>query len=296
MTAPITIVATKPDPAQLDLLIRANTQDLLDGVGLGTVRRGRWLLDALSRPAARRFARHVIAYDEIVGARGLAAGGAWAVQHLARGMEVRDQDRVPRSGPLLIVANHPGLGDTTALFAAIPRADLRIVAADRQFLRALPHTSRYLLTISEDPISRLRSIRSVARHLRSGGAVLTFPAGAIEPDPASLEGAIESLQGWSESLDMVVRLAGDVTVVPAIVSGVVAREALRHPLTRIRRRDKDRQWLAALLQIQLRALRTTTIRVAFGAPIRPRSDGGEMRRTVLAEAARLIGAAGVGDP
>jgi 1-acyl-sn-glycerol-3-phosphate acyltransferase len=290
MTSPINIAATIPDSIQLEQLIHANTQDLLDGLGLGGVRRGRWLLEALSRPAALRFARGVATYDAIVGQQGLAAGGAWAVQHLARGMEVHGQDRIPASGPLLIVANHPGLGDTTALFAAIPRGDLRIVAADRLFLRAMPHTSRHLLYIGDDPASRLRSIRAVARHLRSGGAVLTFPAGAIEPDPASLPGAMESLRSWSASLELFVRLAGDVTVVPAIVSGVLSPHALRHPLTRIRRHPKDQQWLAALLQIQLRSLRTTTIRVAFGEPIRARiGDLHGVREAVLGEAGRLIG-------
>ncbi len=80
---------------------------------------------------------------------------------------------------------------------------------------------------------------------------------------------------------------------PAIVSGVLSPAALRHPATYLRRRPKDRQWLAALLQIQRPALRRVTVRVAFGRPIRavggPHGDDpGVLREAIKAEARRLI--------
>lgn len=279
--------------AQLATLTRVNTADMLAAFGLGQTQRSRPLLELACRRPAQRFARHAIRFDDIVGAAGLQAGGAWAVRQFVRRIVVSGAEHLPRNGPLLIVANHPGLADTIALFAATPRPDLRIVAADRPFLRALPNLTRYLFTLDEAQPGRMGLVRSVARHLRSGGAVLNFPGGRIEPDPATLPGAAAALAHWSESIDLFARLAAEVAVVPAIVSGVLSPAALHHPLTRLRRRPEDRLWLGAMLQILFPALNTTTVRVIFGQPIaaadlRATDDATAVSRAVLAVAHRLI--------
>lgn len=273
---------------QLAMLIQANTDDILGAFGLGGVRRGRRVLELLCRGAARGLARTVVAYDEQVAAGGLRAGGVWAMRRFGARLEVAGAEHIPAAGPLLIVANHPGLSDTTALFAAIERSDLRIVAADRLFLRALPHTSPHLLYIDETATSRFGAVRAAARHLRDGGAVLTFPAGRIEPDPAVLVGAERSLDSWSESIELLARLTPGVAIVPAIVGGVLSPAALRHPLTALRRRPQDKQWLAALLQIQLRSLQGVTVSVAFGRPLCTGADE-TIGTAIKREARRLLG-------
>lgn len=292
MQQPIATDQPRPNPRaeQLALLSRVNTDDLLGGLGLGDIRRGRRLLEWLVQLPARRFAHDVITYDAAVGNAGLAAGGAWAIRRFAAGVTITEQQRYPRTGPTLFVANHPGLWDTTALFTAIERPDLRIVAAERPFLRALPNTSRYLFYIDATAASRTKTIRAIARHLRSGGAVLTFAAGQIEPDPAVLPGASEAVAQWSDSIDVFARFASDLTIVPVIVSGVLSPAALRHPLTYIRRQPKDREWLAALLQIQLRAYQRALVNVAFGTPIAVAAHRSQttISSIVKAEARRLI--------
>ena len=129
-----------------------------------------------------------------------------------------------------------------------------MVAAERPFLDALPNTSRHLLAVAETPAGRSGVVRAAARHLRGGGAVLTFPGGRIEPDPAVL--------------------APGLTVVPVVVSGVISPMALRVPLTRLRRRKRDREWLAATLQMLTPALRDVDASVEFGRPIYAGAGGG----------------------
>jgi hypothetical protein len=271
---------------RVEVLTRVCVDELLDAFGLGGVSRGRRPLERISRIPAKRLAGQVATYDEIVGESGLAAGGAWALKRMARRVEVEGRENVPLEGPVLLVANHPGLADSLALFAMVPRRDLRVVAAERPFLKALPNTSRYLFPVAEESTGRLGVVRSAVRHLKRGGTVLTFPGGKIEPDPAVLPGAVEALGRWSESLDLFARLVPNLTVVPAAVSGVLSPTALHNPLIFVRRRARDREWLAATLQMLTPALRNVTTRVAFGRPVH--AAGGAVRETVLDEMRRLI--------
>jgi hypothetical protein len=286
---PITSPVTSGRSERVETLTRVCVEDLLSAFGLGTLRHGRRPLELLSRIPARRLARQVATYDGIVGESGLAAGGAWALERMTRRVEVEGRENVPREGPLLLVSNHPGLSDTVALFATTPRPDLRVVAAERPFLKALPNTSRYLLTVAETSPGRFGLIRAAARHLRKSGAVLTFPGGKIEPDPAVLPGAVEALERWSASVDLFARLVPELAVVPVIVSGVLSPTSLRNPLTFLRRRREDREWLAATLQMMTPGLYDVTVKVSFGQPVRAGdSSDRPVGQAVLGEARCLV--------
>jgi hypothetical protein len=281
------------DRSQLDWLTEINTDDMLEALGLAQQWRGRRALRWLCRAPARALARQVIAYDDYVGAHGLAAGAGWIVRRHVRRVEAAGVEGVPRDGPLLIVANHPGLTDTMALFASLPRADLRIVAADRPFLRALPNTSRHLIYLPDGAGERLGVVRAVASHLRRGGAALTFPGGEIEPDPAVLPDASAALARWSESVGLFARALPELRVMPAIVSGVLSAAAQRHPLTRLRRARADRERFGAMLQILVPAYRAVDVRVAFGPPLRAAdlaagADARAITQAIIVEARRLI--------
>jgi len=260
--------------------------DLISAFGLGEVSHGREVMESISRIPARRLARQILTYDRIVGESGLGAGGAWALKRLSRNTSIEGQENVPRGGALLLVSNHPGLADAVALFAATPRDDLRVIAADRPFLEALPNTSRHLLTVSETSAGRSGIVRAAARHLRSGGSVLTFPGGRIEPDPAVSPGAVRALDRWSSSADLFVRLIPGLVVVPVVVSGVISPSALRNPLIHLRRRRRDREWLAATLQVLVPALRNVDARVEFGRTIC--AEPGAIGDAVIEETRRLI--------
>jgi hypothetical protein len=63
--------------------------------------------------------------------------------------------------------------------------------------------------------------------------------------------------------------------------------AFHTPLTCLRRREEDRQWLASNLQMLVPALRHVTPKVTFGPPIGATTEEA-MSTVVLSEARRLM--------
>jgi hypothetical protein len=282
--------------AQLNRLIQVNIQDLLASFGLENLRFGRRLVEALCWLPARRFARQMADFDHRVGIEGLRQGSRRTLDRYVSRLEVIGLEHVPTSGPLLVFSNHPGMTDTLALFSSLPRPDLRIVASERPFLHALTSVSRQLIYVPDDPSRRMGVVRSVVGHLRRGGAALTFPAGEIEPDPACMPGAIDSLETWSESIAVFARLVPETRLLVAIVSGVIWPASLVHPLTRLGKGQKESERIAASLQIlahMLRpSLRPVAVRVAFSPPT-PAAElaGGDstaLMEAVKGQARRLI--------
>jgi hypothetical protein len=178
------------------------------------------------------------------------------------------------------------------------------IALQRPFLKSLVHVSRRLFYLPEEDGKRVALVRDVARALKSGTPVLTFPAGHIEPDPDVFPGALESLTAWTESAEVFVRLAPGIPVVPVCVRGVTWRTAAHHPLTGMRETPEDRQLLASALQLLWQLLfgsRPVTVRVQIGVPILPperqRFDGASFHAAVLEEMRQLITTApsGIGE-
>ena len=227
------------------------TEDLLRGLGLG---RASAVLGGLGRTAVGRFVRDVAEMDAAIGRSGLAAGAEVLLPRYAGPVTLHGQDRVPARGPLVVAANHAGTVDAPALWRLLAsRDDLRIIALNRPILRAVPHLASRLLHVEPEGGRRGELVRRVAEHLRSGGAVLTFPAGTIEPDPAVRPGdALASLTNWGRSVELFVRLVPDTTVLPVAVSGVISQRMLRHPLARWRATPENRELAAATLQVLVR--------------------------------------------
>jgi hypothetical protein len=250
--------------AQLERLTHINSREFLQALGLSGVPS---LAATLARPAARRIARDMVAVDDVLARQGLHAGSATVLRSLVERLVPSGADAVPREGPLLLVANHPGLTDALAICATIDRPDLRILAADYPLLRALPGISARFIWVRHGARDRLAALHDVVGTLRHGGAVLLFAAGEIEADPANGPcDAERSLERWSVSIGLIVRRVPDVRVVPVIVSGVLLRGFHQHPLTRLRQRPHDRQQLGAMLQVLARA-RAATVRVTYGQPL-----------------------------
>ena len=178
--------------SQLDTLTRINLDDLVSSFGWQENPVPAALVRRLFVHPARKFASQMVEYDTMVGRMGLHQASCQVLQHhYIRELCVHGQQNLPSDGPVLFLSNHPGMTDTVSLFAAIPHSNLRIIATHRPFLLSLPNISQHLYYISDDPGDRMRAVRQVSAHLRSGGAALTFPAGKIEPDPDVHTGAGE---------------------------------------------------------------------------------------------------------
>ena len=284
-------------PTQLEALVDINVHDLLVSFGLENLHWGRKALEAICKLPARRFAHQMVAFDRKVAEQGLHSASYNTLKNYVHRMEVEGLENIPESGPVLVLSNHPGMTDTLVLFSSLPRDDLRAVAAERPFLKSLNNVADYLIYVSDEPGKRMNVVRTAVSHLRQGGAILTFPAGEIEPDPASMPGATVSLEKWSESIAIFARLVPEVRIVSAIVSGVIWPKAMNHPLTRLRRKPRDRERLGAALQVLIQTAlpfyRPVTTRVVYGEPLRA-SDllaGGDptaIMRAVTAQARKLI--------
>jgi hypothetical protein len=270
----------------------------LEAAGLPWLRRTP--LRRLFHPPSRRFAQLALGFDHCVGTQGLAAGSAWLLRRMTAGLELGGARHLPSSGPLLVLANHPGMTDTVSLLAALAgRPDLRVIAGDRPFLRALQHVAPSLILLPEGGGARLQVLRAAVAHLQQGGALLTFPAGCIEPDPATFgrRQALDSLQRWSDSMVLLARRVPQTRWLVALVSNVVSAHTQRHPLTALRRRAADKQKLAAALQVALPRYHRMVARVDFG----PLQDAGSdraatLRAAMLAQARLLIEGLPHGDP
>lgn len=252
----------------VDVLTEINLADLLDAAGMP------WLqgtpLRRLLLPWAHRFAMAAHEFDERVGRDGLAQGSAWFMARMTGGLHTTGLEHVPAQGPVFILANHPGMTDTVALFASLAsRPDLRVIAMDRPFLRALPHVARQLIFLPADASGRLSVIRDASRHLKDGGALLTFPAGEIEPDPAVASAeSLNALRNWSGSYALLARLVPDTRFMPALVSHVISPAAQRHPVAVLRRTAHDKARLATALQVALPRYRDQVAQVSFGTALR----------------------------
>lgn len=257
--------------AQLDALTAINIHDFLASLGLENLKLGRRAFEAVCKLPAQRFAQQMVAFDSMVAEQGLHPAAYNTLKGYVNRMDMEGGENVPESGPVLVLSNHPGMTDTLVLFSSLPRADLRIVAAERPFLQSLNNVAQRLIYVPEEPGRHMAVVRRTVNHLRQGGTILTFPAGAIEPDPACMPGAIASLDHWSESVAIFARLVPEVRIVTAIVSGVVWSKALHSPLTRLRRAPADRERLGAALQAMVQLLlpfyRPVSTRVVYGAPL-----------------------------
>jgi len=224
--------------------------------------------------AAQRVAELGIGLDREVKEGGLRGGARWLLPRFVKSHSARGEENIPPEGPLVIASNHPAGVDSLVISAHVSRPDYKVIIGDIPFFENLPHVRECAIFAPEtnDIGGRMRAVRESLRHLKSGGALLIFARGGIEPDPDTMPNPDIEFNHWSRSLEIFLQHVPQTRVLVTIASGVIARASLRNPLTRIRKERPDRQRIAFLTQIARQILSGQekfgiTPRVTFGEVI-----------------------------
>src|SRR6478735_3995288 len=215
-------------------LARLSAREMVAALGVrggpSLLRRG---LELPFYAASRGLAETLALLAQEVGPRGLPDAAAGALLRCGVALSVSGVE--PGSGPCLVLANHPGAYDALSLMRAIGRRDLLILAADREFLRALSGLAAHFVFVGDAPSGRARALKRTLVWLRAGGAVLHFPAGRIEPDADFVAMGTALLEAWQPGVSVLVKacdsVAGSVCV--AGVRGVHSPRAKRLLINRL---------------------------------------------------------------
>ncbi len=201
------------------------------------------------------------------------ARGAAFVDAVLAAMDVRirvaagDVARIPRTGPVLVVANHPfgGLeGLVLAKMLLAVRRDARIMA---NFLLArIPELREVFVFV--DPFGggaaaagNIRPLKECLRVLGDGGILGVFPAGAVAHPRLENGRFAVADPAWSATVSRLARKTG-ATVVPVCFGGQNSRVfqilGLVHPLAR-----------TAMLPREFINKRGATVDARVGTPVEP---------------------------
>jgi putative hemolysin len=134
---------------------------------------------------------HLLQIDRLEDLYLRARAGQGFVRRLLDDLQVQvdvkesDFEKIPRSGPVVAVSNHPfGILDGVMLADLLTRArpDVRILT--NQLLGELPELARICFFIDpfdnlESRIANGRALKQAVKHLRAGGMLLIFPAGEV---------------------------------------------------------------------------------------------------------------------
>ncbi len=235
--------------ASITFLRRTLMDEINSAFGMPKTGFLRQVMDPLYWMPADRFAQLGIRFDQVVATLGFCEAARWVLPRFVQDTFTMGVDQVPTEGPLLITSNHPGIVDSIAISANLQRDDLKIIASGIPFIRKLPFTSQHIIFVTHNIQERMLAIRGAIRHLQEGGALLIFPSGNLDPDPAVLPGAEEALARWSPSLEIILRKVPQTQILLTIVSGVLSQSILRNPLIKFQKGFRERQKLAEFLQV-----------------------------------------------
>jgi 1-acyl-sn-glycerol-3-phosphate acyltransferase len=268
------------DPERLREFHEICKRDLAQLSGVGNSPLGRRLLYLLLGRQLRQFADNMAAFNIDVVTKGLSPAAIALCSKYHGKVAGRGLENVPASGPVLFASNHPGMFDALAVYATVPRLDIRALARPQPLLGMLSALEPNLLLLPDDGAGRTGGLRQMLQLLRADGSMLIYPAGHLEPEPFLVgrhgldEPAANELLGpWSSGVGTLVKLAArqelPLKVVPTSLSGVLSTSTWRWfgPLLKLRKTLRGREDLTAVLQVAFPFAGPTTIQVRYGAPL-----------------------------
>jgi putative hemolysin len=171
--------------------------------------------------------------------------------------------RVPRTGPLVVVANHPfGVIDGLVLchLASTIRPDIKLIA--HEVMHRAPELRESLLPVSftgtrEARMNNIETCRRAISHVKQGGSLVIFPAGGVSTARNVFGPATDA--PWQPFAARLM-LSARATVLPIHFEG--QNSWLFHAASRISERFRE----ALLIHEAARRI-ATHIRLHIGAPI-----------------------------
>lgn len=237
-------------PVSVSVLKHEITLEILAAFGLPKGHFWQTMIGSWLQKPTTRFSEIFANLDQDIAAYGLTEAVRRMIPNFIVNTQTVGAEHIPADGPLLIASNHPGTYDALSIVANAPRDDFKIIVGGMPFLKHLPVTSNHLIhSDREDNHVRANVVRSSIRHLQAGGAVLIFPSGQIDPDPAVLPGALEALQHWSKSIAIMLRRAPDTRLLTAITSGVLHKRFTRTPLTILKSDGVGKRRIMEFIQV-----------------------------------------------
>jgi len=200
-------------------------------------------------PPFKRFADVVSGLDESVARFGFPEASRQLLPRFVRNAEIMGQEHLPHDGPVLIISNHPGIIDGLLIASRLHRSDLKIVVTGFPFYHALSKLKDNFIFTTNELNDKVSAIRQSVRQLQDGGALLIFPRGTLEPDPAVMAGAETTIPQWSPSIELFLRKVPETRLVTTIVSGLIAPSSLRNPFVKLGRNPAERQSVAEIFQM-----------------------------------------------
>jgi hypothetical protein len=208
----------------------------------------------------------MIIYDRKAVKYGLVEACRWLLYKYYSGTEVTNYN-VPENKGVLLLSNHPGVGDSTALVSILKRGDIMIAALDRMFTRSLPGFYDYIIPVPEsDKSGMVKSINLMLKYLESGKIVILYPAGVIEPDPEHRSNE-EILKKW-ESLAGYLCLKARMRkfsffIIPVLVKNVFSVKSLSNPLVNLKKNLEEKEKLAALHILLTKTTKDQKVKIIF---------------------------------
>lgn len=206
------------------------------------------LIAPLLRNPASKLASILADFYEGVITRSPSQGAIETLPKFNIEVECSGHPGMPMSGPHLLISNHPGGLDSVGILSCIPRDDIKVLVSDVYLMRKLDYLNRHAIYVDFKTVGGMNALREAITHLNQGGVLLLFARGEVEPDPACFSGAVQSIEKWSPSLEIMLRKSPATSVQILSVSGAILPQFAFHPLTKLRKRPETRQKLAEFMQ------------------------------------------------
>lgn len=153
---------------------------------------------------------------------------AKALDHMGISIETPADEiaHIPKTGPVVVVANHPsGLVDGMVMAAIIAqvRPDFKILA--RSLLTGISEVEDFMISVpfAHEETAREQSLKmrdATMAQLRAGGCIVLFPAGKVALSQSAFGPALEG--EWNPFTHKIIKASG-ATIVPMFFSGQNSR-------------------------------------------------------------------------